>query len=44
LLDEDRSRNVYVPLYYVDSKFENGAMHIYGEERDPLSGKLTAMA
>lgn len=44
LLDEDRARNVFAPLYYVDSEFENGAMHIRGEERDPLSGQLTAMA
>lgn len=44
LLNEDRTKNVYPPLYYVDIELENGAMHIRGEERDLLSGKLTGMA
>ena len=44
LLNEDRTGNVYPSLYYVDVEFDNGAMHLRGEERDPLSGKLTAMA
>ena len=43
LLNDDRTRNIYPPLCYVDSVFENGAIHLRGEERDELSGKLTAM-
>jgi hypothetical protein len=43
LLNDDRTKNVYPPLSYVDITLDNGAIHIRGEEQDQLSGKLTAM-
>lgn len=44
LLDKSRTKNVFPPLYYVDIDLGNGSLHVRGEERDSLSGKLTAMA
>lgn len=44
LLTADCTKNLYPPLYYGDCEFDNGAPHVRGEERDPLCGKLIAMA
>jgi len=42
-LNEERTRNLFPPLRYVDVEFDNAAIHIRGEEQDDLSHKLTAM-
>lgn len=45
LLTEDRKDDVFPPLTYAAMlDADNGVMHVRGEETDPLTGKLTAMA